>query len=85
MYNEQNRSIGAIITARKTLFSFSNCSEKLVFHEKSHWNMIFLLSSGKMALLFPENMIIFLRTENERLSFSKNTFRKRWAEKDHLL
>ena len=76
MYNEQNKSIGAIITARKTIFSFSNCSEKLIFHEKSHWNMIFLLSSGKMALLFSENMIFFLQMENERLSFSKNTFGK---------
>ena len=55
-----------INTARKSIFSFSKCSEKMVFPKKSHWNMIFLLSSGKMAFLFPENMTFFLRTENER-------------------
>ena len=35
--------------------------------------MIFLIPWGKMAFLFPKNMIFFLRTENERWSFSKNT------------
>ena len=45
---------------------FFKCSEKMVFPKKSHWNIIFLLSSGKMAFLSPENMIFFLRTENER-------------------
>ena len=41
------------------------CPDKMVFPKKSHWNMIFRLSSGKMAFLFPEN-IFFLRTENAR-------------------
>ena len=35
-------------------------SEKMVFPKLSHWNMIFLISSGKMAFLFLENMILFL-------------------------
>ena len=54
---------------------FFKCSEKMVFPNKSHWNMIFLLSSGKTALLFPEKVIFFLRKENERWSFSKNTWK----------
>ena len=29
--------------------------------KKSHWNMIFLVSSGKMIFLFTKNMIIFFR------------------------
>ena len=45
---------------------FFKCSEKMVFPNKSHWNMIFLLSSGKTGFLFPEKMIFFLRKENER-------------------
>ena len=45
---------------------FSKYSEKVVFPKKSHWNMVFLLSSGNMAFLFPENVIFFLPTENER-------------------
>ena len=53
---------------------FFKYSENIVSPKKSHWNIIFLLSSGKMAFLFfRENMIFFLRTENERWSFSKNT------------
>ena len=54
---------------------FFKCSEKVVFPKKSHWNMIFLLSSGKMAFLFPKYMTFFLRTENERWSFSKNIWK----------
>ena len=40
---------------------FFKCSEKMVFPKKSHWNMIFLVLSGKMIFLFPENMILFFR------------------------
>ena len=54
------RNIPAI-TARKTMFSFSRCFEKMVFPKKLHWNMIFLVLSGKMIFLFPENMILFFR------------------------
>ena len=49
------------VTAQTTIFSFSKCFEKMVFPKKSHWNMIFLVLSGKMILLFPENMILFFR------------------------
>ena len=45
---------------------FFKCSEKMIFPKKSHRNMIFSLSSGMMAFFSRENMIFFLRTENER-------------------
>ena len=47
--------------ARKTIFPFSKCSEKMDFPKKSNWNMICLVSTGKMAFLFPKNMILFFR------------------------
>ena len=48
-------------TARKTIFSFSRRPEKMVFPKKLCWNMIFLVLSGKMIFLFPENMILHVR------------------------
>ena len=53
----------AIGTARKTIFSFSKYSEKIVFPQKSHWNMTFLISSRLMIFLFSENMMLFFRRE----------------------
>ena len=52
---------------------FFKYSEKIAFSEKPHWNMIFLVLSGKMVIFLPENVIFFLWTENERWSFSRNT------------
>ena len=54
---------------------FFKCFEKMVFPKKLHCNMVFLISWGKMAFFFPENNILFLRTENERWYFSKNTWK----------
>ena len=48
-------------TGRKTIFSFSGRPEKMVFPKKLRWNMIFLVLSGKMIFLFPENMILHVR------------------------
>ena len=53
-------------TTQKTKFSFFGCPEKMVFPNKLCWNMIFLVLSGKMIFLFPENMIFLPWTENER-------------------
>ena len=53
--------IKLIITARKTIFSFSGRPEKMVFLKKLRWNMIFLVLLGKMIFPFPENMILHLR------------------------
>ena len=39
---------------------FFKCFEKMVFPKKSHWNMTFLASSGKMTSVFLETMIFFL-------------------------
>ena len=52
----------------------SNVPKRWSFHKKSHWNMIFLVLSGKMGF-FSENMIFFLWTENERWSFPRNTWK----------
>ena len=37
---------------------FARRPEKMVFPKKLRWNMIFLVSLGKMIFLFPENMIL---------------------------
>ena len=66
---------GSFITARKTIFSFSKCSEKMIFPKKLHWNMIFLVSSGKMIFLFPENMILFFRRKMKDDLSQKNTWK----------
>ena len=55
------RVLRQVHTARKTIFSFSRCPEKMVFPKKLRWNMIFLVLSGKMIFLFPENMILHVR------------------------
>ena len=48
-------------TAWKTIFSFSKYPEKLVFPKMLHWNMIFLVFSGNMIFLFPENIILLFK------------------------
>ena len=60
-------------TARKTIFSFSRRSEKMVFPKKLRWNMIFLVLLGKMIFLFPENMILYLRRKMKDDLSQKNT------------
>ena len=61
-----------VYTAGKIIFSFSKCSEKMIFPKKSHWNMIFLVSLGKMIFPFPENMILFFRPKMKDDLFLKN-------------
>ena len=41
--------------AQKTIFYFSKCSEKMVFLKRLHWNIIFLVLSGKM-IFFRQKM-----------------------------
>ena len=60
-------------TARKTIFSFSKCSEKMAFSKKLRWNMILLILSGKMIFLFPENIILFFRRKIKDDISQKNT------------
>ena len=50
---------------------FSRRPEKMVFLNKLCWNMIFLVLSGKMIFLFPENMILHLRRKMEDDLFYK--------------
>ena len=62
-------------TARKTIFSFSKFSEKMIFPKILHWNMIFLVLSGKMIFLFPENMILFFRQKMKDDLSQKNKWK----------
>ena len=75
------------MTIHDILLSFSKSSEKMVLTKKSHWNMIFLVSSGKMMFLFPENMMLFFRWKmrddfsqkiNKNIIYSLNV-PKRWS------
>ena len=74
-------------TAQKTKFSFSKRREMMVFPKKSLWNLIFLVLSGNMIFLFPENMIlpldrkwkmIFLKKVHGNMIFSSIVL-KRWS------
>ena len=60
-------------TARKTTFYFSRRPKKMVTPKKLRWNMIFLVLSGKMIFLFPENMILPLRRKMKDDLSHKNT------------
>ena len=62
---------GTKITARKTMFSFSKCSEKIVFARKLHWNMTFLVLSRETVFLFSKNVILFLRRKMNDDLFQK--------------
>ena len=64
-----------VYTARKTIFSFSKCSKKMIFPKKSHWDMIFLVASGKMIFLFPKNMILFFKRKMKDDLSQKNTWK----------
>ena len=46
-----------LITAQKTKFFFSKCSERIVFLKKLHWNITFLVLC--IMVFFPESMILF--------------------------
>ena len=63
-----------IYTARKTIFYFSKCFEKMIFPKKLHWYMIFLVLSGKV-FLFPRNMILSFRRKRKYDLCQKNTWK----------
>ena len=54
---------------------FFKCPENMVFPKKIMLEYDLSCISGKMVFFFSENMIFFLWTENERWSFSRNTWR----------
>ena len=67
---------------------FLKCSEKRVFSNKSHRNMIILIVlSGKMIFPFPESMILIFRRKMKDDISQKNTWKydvfsnvlKRWS------
>ena len=59
----------------KQKFSFARRPEKMVFLKKSGWNMIFLVLSGKMIFLFPENMILLPERKMKDDLSQKNTWK----------
>ena len=66
---------GSYCPAQKTIFSFSKCSEKMVLPKKLRWNMIFLVSSGKMMFLYPENVTLFSRQKLKDDLSQKSTWK----------
>ena len=60
---------------RKPYFIFPNVLKRWSFQKKSDWNIIFLVSSGKMIFLFPENMILFFRGKMKDDLSQKNTWK----------
>ena len=48
----------------------------MVFPKQLRWNMIFLVSLGKIMFLFPENMILHLRRKMKDGIFLKKNKRK---------
>ena len=52
----------------------SNVLKRWSFQKRPHWDMIFLVISGKMVF-FPENMIFFPWAQSERRSFSRTTWK----------
>ena len=54
-------NLSGLVHCMKNHILFFQMFWKDVLPKKSHWNMIFLVSSGKMIFLFPENMIFFIR------------------------
>ena len=57
----------------KSYFLFPDVLKRWSFQKKLHWNMIFLLLSGKIIFLFPENMILYLRRKMKDDLSQKNT------------
>ena len=76
-----------ITTVRKTIFSFSGIPEMMIFPKKLRWNKIFLVLSGKMIFVFPENMILHVRRKMKDDFLKKihgnmiipSSFLKRWS------
>ena len=58
---------------------FFRCSEKMVFPKKLHWSMIFPISWGNKAFLFPENMVFFYRRKMKDDIFQKIHGNKIWC------
>ena len=59
----------------KPYFLFPNVLKRWSFRKKSYRNMIFLVLSGKVIFLFPENMILFFRHKRKDDLSQKNTWK----------
>ena len=61
-------------TAQKTFF-FPNVPKRWPFQKKLHWNIIFLVLSGKMISIFPQNMILLFRRKRKDYFSQKNPWK----------
>ena len=61
-------------TAQKTFF-FPNVLKRWPFQNKSHWNIIFLVLSGKIIFIFPKNMILLFRRKRKNDFSQKNPWK----------
>ena len=55
--------------------TFCKCFGKIFLPKNLHWNMIFLVLSGKMVFLFPKNMILFFRRKMKDDLSQKNIWK----------
>ena len=63
-------------TTRITIyFLFPNVLKRWFLQKKSHWNMIFVVLSGKMIFLLPENMILLFRRKMKDDLSQKNIWK----------
>ena len=66
-------SIAEIPLFEKPYFLFPNVLKRWFFQKKLRRNMVFLVLSGKMTFLLPENMILFFRDKRKDDLSQKNT------------
>ena len=59
----------------KPYFLFPNILKRWSSQKKWHWNMIFLVLSGNMIFLLPENMILFFRRKMKDDLSQKTTWK----------
>ena len=72
----ETRLMKQVLTAPNTIFSFSKCSENMVFPKKLRWKK-FLVLSGKVIFLFLENIKLFFRRKIKD-DFSQKKYRELW-------
>ena len=72
--------------------SFFKYFEKMVFPKQSQWNMIFLVLSGKIIFVFPENMIFSFRHKRKiirkipgNMIFHSNVLKRWFFQKNSCL
>ena len=65
------------VTARKTIFSLSKCTEKMAFPKKSHWNMIFMYHQERWYFVSPKTWSYSL-DRKWKMIFNKKKYMEIW-------